>query len=39
MSRIFAVMLAIIIVGMLVEALFGVLDRRIRTKRGLLVPA
>lgn len=38
-SRIFAVMLAIIIVGMLVEALFGVLDRRIRSKRGLLAPA
>jgi sulfonate transport system permease protein len=38
-SRIFAVMLMIIIVGMLVEALFGILDRRIRSKRGLLVPA
>jgi hypothetical protein len=33
------VMLMIIIVGMLVEALFGILDRRIRSKRGLLVPA
>ena len=38
-SRIFAVMLMIVIVGMLVEALFGILDRRIRSKRGLLVPA
>jgi NitT/TauT family transport system permease protein len=38
-SRIFAVMLMIIIVGMLVEALFGVLERRIRSKRGLLVTA
>jgi NitT/TauT family transport system permease protein len=35
-SNIFAVMLMIIIVGMFVEALFGVLDRRIRSKRGLL---
>jgi NitT/TauT family transport system permease protein len=38
-SRVIAVMLMIIIVGMLVEALFGILDRRIRSKRGLLVPA
>jgi NitT/TauT family transport system permease protein len=36
-SRIFAVMLMIIIVGMVVEALFGIWDRRIRAKRGLLV--
>jgi NitT/TauT family transport system permease protein len=36
-SRIFAVMLMIIIVGMFVEALFSTLDRRIRSKRGLLV--
>lgn len=36
-SNIFAVMLMIIIVGMLVEALFSTLDRRIRSKRGLLV--
>lgn len=36
-SRIFAVMLMIVIVGMGVEALFGVLDRRIRSKRGLVV--
>jgi NitT/TauT family transport system permease protein len=35
-SRIFAVMLMIIIVGMAVEALFGVLDRRVRSRRGLL---
>jgi len=35
-SRVIAVMLMIIIVGMVVEALFGVLDRRVRSKRGLL---
>lgn len=29
----------IIIVGMLVEALFGMLERRIRSKRGLLATA
>jgi NitT/TauT family transport system permease protein len=38
-SSIFAVMLMIIIVGMGVEALFGVLDRRVRRRRGLLVQA
>ncbi|HEY7659492.1 MAG TPA: ABC transporter permease [Actinomycetota bacterium] len=38
-SRIFAVMLMIIIVGMVVEALFGVLERRIGNRRGLLVAA
>ena len=36
-SNIVAVMLMIIAVGMLVEAFFGVLDRRVRRKRGLLV--
>ena len=35
-SRVIAVMLMIIIVGMAVEALFGVLDRHVRGKRGLL---
>jgi NitT/TauT family transport system permease protein len=35
-SRVIAVMLMIIIVGMAVEALFGILDRRVRSKRGLL---
>ena len=29
-------MLMIIIVGMIVEALFGVLDRHVRSKRGLV---
>lgn len=38
-SRVIAVMLMIIIVGMAVEALFGILDRRVRAKRGLLAPA
>jgi NitT/TauT family transport system permease protein len=38
-ENIFAVMLMIIIVGMSVEALFGVLDRRVRSRRGLLVTA
>lgn len=38
-SNIFAVMLMIIIVGMVVESLFGVLDRRVRSRRGLLVDA
>jgi NitT/TauT family transport system permease protein len=38
-SSIFAVMLMIIIVGMAVEALFGVVERRVRSKRGLLVQA
>lgn len=37
-SRVIAVMLMIIIVGMAVETLFGALERRIRSKRGLLVP-
>jgi NitT/TauT family transport system permease protein len=32
---IFAVMLMIVLVGMLVEALFGVVDRHVRGKRGL----
>lgn len=36
-SNIFAVMLMIVIVGMAVEALFGVVDRRVRRRRGLLV--
>jgi NitT/TauT family transport system permease protein len=36
-KNIFAVMLMIIIVGMVVESLFGVLDRRVRSRRGLLV--
>jgi NitT/TauT family transport system permease protein len=35
-SNIFAVMLMIIVVGMLVEAVFSVVDRRVRSKRGLL---
>jgi NitT/TauT family transport system permease protein len=35
-SNIFAVMLMIVVVGMLVEGVFGVLDRRVRGKRGLL---
>jgi sulfonate transport system permease protein len=38
-SNIFAVMLMIVIVGMVVESLFGVLDRRVRSRRGLLVDA
>jgi NitT/TauT family transport system permease protein len=38
-SNIFAVMLMIIIVGMTVEALFGVIDRRVRSRRGLLAQA
>jgi NitT/TauT family transport system permease protein len=37
--NILAVMLMIIIVGMAVEALFGVVDRRVRSRRGLLVNA
>ncbi|HYZ12341.1 MAG TPA: ABC transporter permease [Actinomycetota bacterium] len=37
--NIFAVMLMIIIVGMSVEALFGAVDRRVRSRRGLLVNA
>jgi NitT/TauT family transport system permease protein len=36
-TNIFAVMLMIIVVGMTVEALFAVVDRRVRSKRGLLV--
>jgi NitT/TauT family transport system permease protein len=36
---IFAVMIMIVIVGMLVEAIFGILDRRIRSKRGLIATA
>ncbi len=36
-SGIFAVMLMIVIVGMSVEALFSMADRRIRGRRGLLV--
>lgn len=35
-SNIFAVMLMIIVVGMTVEALFAVVDRRVRRRRGLL---
>jgi NitT/TauT family transport system permease protein len=38
-SRIFAVMLMIIIVGMTVESMFGIVDRRVRSKRGLLATA
>jgi NitT/TauT family transport system permease protein len=38
-SNIFAVMLMIIIVGMAVESLFGIVDRRVRSRRGLLVNA
>lgn len=38
-SNIFAVMLMIIIVGMAVEALFGIVDRRVRNRRGLLATA
>lgn len=37
-ADIFAVMLMIMGVGMLVEAGFGVLDRRVRSRRGLLLP-
>ena len=36
-ENIFAVMMMIIFVGMLVEALFGVAERRVRRRRGLLV--
>ena len=36
---IFAVMIAIVLVGMAVEATFGIVDRRVRGKRGLLVNA
>jgi NitT/TauT family transport system permease protein len=36
---IFAVMIMIVIVGMVVEAIFGIIDRRIRSKRGLLATA
>lgn len=36
-SNIFAVMLMIVIVGMLVESMFGAIDRRVRVRRGLLV--
>lgn len=35
-SNIFAVMLMIVLVGMAVEAAFGVVDRRVRSRRGLL---
>ena len=35
-ENIFAVMLMIIIVGMAVEAVFGIVDRRVRSRRGLL---
>jgi NitT/TauT family transport system permease protein len=35
-ENIFAVMLMIIIVGMGVEAVFGIVDRRVRSRRGLL---
>jgi sulfonate transport system permease protein len=38
-SNIFAVMLMIIVVGMTVEAMFGIIDRRVRSKRGLLATA
>jgi NitT/TauT family transport system permease protein len=38
-SNILAVMLMIIIVGMTVEALIGIVDRRVRSRRGLLVNA
>jgi NitT/TauT family transport system permease protein len=36
-ENIFAVMLMIIIVGMSVEAVFGIVDRRVRNRRGLVV--
>jgi NitT/TauT family transport system permease protein len=36
-SNIFAVMLMIVIVGMSVEAVFSTVDRRVRSRRGLLV--
>ncbi len=36
---IYAVMLMIMVVGMLVEATFGAVDRRVRGRRGLLVQA
>lgn len=35
-ADIFAVMLMIMVVGMLVESAFGVLDRRVRNRRGLV---
>ncbi|MGQ0671207.1 MAG: ABC transporter permease [Actinomycetota bacterium] len=38
-SNIFAVMLMIIIVGMAVEAMFGIVERRVRSRRGLLATA
>lgn len=37
--EIFAVMLMIMLVGMAVEAVFGVVDRRVRGRRGLLATA
>lgn len=36
-ANIFAVMVMIVIVGMLIEGVFSVVDRRVRSKRGLLV--
>jgi NitT/TauT family transport system permease protein len=36
-ANIFAVMLVIVAIGMLVESIFGVVDRRVRERRGLLV--
>jgi sulfonate transport system permease protein len=36
-ANIFAVMLVIVAIGMLVESVFGVVDRRVRERRGLLV--
>ncbi len=38
-ANVLAVMVMIIIVGMVVESLFGVVDRRVRARRGLLVNA
>lgn len=38
-DTVIAVMIVIIALGMLVELLFGIVDRRVRTKRGLLVQA
>jgi NitT/TauT family transport system permease protein len=38
-SAVFAVMIMIMLVGMAVEATFGVVDRRVRGRRGLLVRA
>ena len=38
-DRIFAVMIMIVLVGMTVEATFGIIDRRVRGRRGLLASA